>query len=466
MKKSTLSLAIGLLLACSTGMAKTQHLTLEQRMALLEERLEAAEMRAAKAEGQVKQLQTQQAAEIREIKTAQGNTPVNGQSTTESEKKNATSPNLLLSGYGDLKIYGDVEFNMDAESNHGLLAMTNADVNSDPTNEQWNLNGRILLGFDGMRKLDNGYFAGFSAQPLGDMHGSVNIDDAVFFFGKENDWKVKVGRFEAYDMFPLNQDTFVEYSGNTADDLYSDGYGYIYMLKEGRGRTDSGGNFLMSKTLDNWYFELNTLFKDGSDLYVDQRYHGAELENDKNVAYVRPVISWQDGPFSTAVAMETNLVNNAYGYRDDAGRWVDQSDRTGYGFTMTWDGLKADPEDGIVVNLNTAYLDAADETDFTSGVNALWRNAELGYIYAHNEIDEFNTSTFDAECENDCWITDPGEYDIHTVHASYLIPNVMKMKNFNIYLGAYASWVNASPKKGSDKNDDRYGGRVRFKYYF
>lgn len=49
MKKSTLSLAIGLLLACSTGMAKTQHLTLEQR-------LEAAEMRAAKAEGQVKQL--------------------------------------------------------------------------------------------------------------------------------------------------------------------------------------------------------------------------------------------------------------------------------------------------------------------------------------------------------------------------------------------------------------------------
>ena len=33
-------------------------------------------------------------------------------------------------------------------------------------------------------------FAGFSAQPLGDMHGSVNIDDAVFFFGKENDWKV------------------------------------------------------------------------------------------------------------------------------------------------------------------------------------------------------------------------------------------------------------------------------------
>lgn len=37
-------------------------------MALLEERLEAAEMRAAKAESQVKQLQTQQAAEIAKLR--------------------------------------------------------------------------------------------------------------------------------------------------------------------------------------------------------------------------------------------------------------------------------------------------------------------------------------------------------------------------------------------------------------
>lgn len=43
--------------------------------------------------------------------------------------------------------------------------------------------------------------------------GKMNLDDAVFFFGRENDWKIKVGRFEAYDMFPLNQDTFIEYSG-------------------------------------------------------------------------------------------------------------------------------------------------------------------------------------------------------------------------------------------------------------
>lgn len=93
-------------------------------------------MQAAKAKKQVKQLQTQQAAKIRKIKAAQGNTPVNKQTTAKSAKKNATSPNLLLSSYSNLKIYSNVKFNINAKSNHSLLAITNANVNSNPTNKQ------------------------------------------------------------------------------------------------------------------------------------------------------------------------------------------------------------------------------------------------------------------------------------------------------------------------------------------
>ncbi|MDA8478687.1 carbohydrate porin [Citrobacter sp. Awk 4] len=463
MKKSTLALAIGLLLVANNSFAKTQRMTLEQRLEQLESRLEAAENRAAKAETQLQQLQTQQTSEIREIKAAQGNTPVKGQTTEAEIKKNASTPNLLVSGYGDLKIYGDVEFNMDAESNHGLLAMTNANVDHDPTNEKWNINGRILLGFDGMRKLENGYYAGFSAQPLGDLSGSVNIDDSVFFFGKENDWKVKVGRFEAYDMFPLNQDTFIEHSGNTANDLYDDGSGYIYMMKEGRGRSDAGGNFLVSKQIDNWYFELNTLLEDGTSLYNDDDFHGRTMEQQKNVAYLRPVISWSQGAFSVAAAMESNVVNNAYGYTNEQGQFVDQSDRTGYGMTMTWNGLKTDADNGVVVNLNTAYLDASNEQDFTAGLNALWKRFELGYIYAHNKIDDFEG----VVCDDDCWINNEGTYDIHTLHASYQFANVMDMQNFNIYLGMYYSILDSDGDGiNGDDSDDRYGARVRFKYYF
>lgn len=36
-----------------------------------------------------------------------------------------------------------------------------------------------------MRKMDNGNFAGFSVQPLADLNGKMNLDDAVFFFGQE-----------------------------------------------------------------------------------------------------------------------------------------------------------------------------------------------------------------------------------------------------------------------------------------
>ena len=95
----------------------------------------------------------------------------------------------------------------------------------------------------------------------------------------------------------------------------------------------------------------------------------------------------------------------------------------------------------------------------------MWRNFELGYIYAHNTIDDYAGL---IKHDDDDWIYNEGTYDIHTIHASYLIPNVMNMKNFNIYLGAYYSMINSDNGNadGYTENDDRYGARVRFKYYF
>jgi len=265
MKKTTLAVAIGLLLVGNSALAKSAPLTVEQRLQLLEERLVSAENRALSAEREVQELKSQQTVDRKELKAVQENTVVRSETPKSETANNATAPALSLSGYGDLKIYGDVEFNMDAESKRGTLTK----LNEDNTTEQWDMDGRILIGFDGMRKLADGRFAGFSIQPLADMYGTMNLDDAYFHFGQENDWKVKVGRFEAFDMFPLNQDTFVEHSGNTANDLYTDGQGYIYMMKEGRGRSDAGGNFLLSKQIDNWYFELNSLIEDGSTLFAD-----------------------------------------------------------------------------------------------------------------------------------------------------------------------------------------------------
>ncbi|WP_430738897.1 carbohydrate porin [Klebsiella pneumoniae] len=44
------------------------------------------------------------------------------------------------------------------------------------------------------------------------------------------------------------------------------------------------------------------------------------------------------------------------------------------------------------------------------------------------------------------------------------LPNIMAMPNFNIYLGAYASWLDSTAAK-SGNPDERYGARVRFKYF-
>ena len=382
-------------------------LSLEERLAQMEQRLKATEARAASAEAEIKTLKGQQ------------------QATTVARAAPAT-PRLQLNDNGELKFYGDVEFNLDGASRTGSLTSVKTSANKSwapGEKERWDINGRILLGFDGRRNGDDGKYAGFSVQPLADMDGKMNLDDAVFF------------------------------------------YGYIYMMKEGRGRSSSGGNLLFSKTVDNWYFEVNTLVEDGSSLFVDQNYHGNALENRKNVVYVRPVAVWQSGAWSAAAAIESNLVNNAYGYQSQSGRWVDQSNRTGYGMTMSWNTLKSDPHDGAVVNLSTALLDAADETDFSAGINALWHRVELGYIYAHNKIDQFNMAGVNGECDGDCAILAPGRYDIHTVHTSWQLPNIMAMPNFNIYLGAYASWLDSTAAK-SGNPDERYGARVRFKYFF
>lgn len=366
---------------------------------------------------------------------------------------------------GTLKFYGDVEFNVDAASKKHQLTSVRTTAKKDfdaKDTDRWDVNGRILIGFDGLRELDNQNYAGFSAQPLADLSGKVNLDDAAFYFGHQNDWRIKIGRYEAYDMFPLGQDTFIEYSGNTANDLYSDGFGYIYMMKEGRGRSSDGGAIELTKYLGDFTFQVNAMIKDGTTLFDDNTYHGYKLHKDKNVIYLRPVISYQNGFVSAAAAVEHNLINNAYGYNDHNGKWLDQSKRTGYGLTTSWnsEGDFNKSTDGILVNTSVAYLDAEQEKDFTAGINSIWQGIGLGYIFAANDIKSFNPS-YKGEGE----IHAKGKYKLHTINASYLIPDVMELDNFDIYLGTYWSHLDRDKKQGGG-DDNRYGARVRFKYFF
>lgn len=143
------------------------------------------------------------------------------------------------------------------------------------------------------------------------------------------------------------------------------------------------------------------------------------------------------------------MISDAIVTKDD----ISVSDRMGYGLTTSW------TQDALVINANLARMDAEAETDTTLGANLLWHNAGLGYIYAINDISSANLSNTSADFGNMV-----GKHTINTVYASYKIPSVLDLSNFDIYLGAYWSQLNAD--SGEVDNIDRYGGRVRFKYFF
>lgn len=460
MKINFLAMTISLALIMPTMAQANNQLSIEQRLALLEERTLAAEKRAELAEQKAASLEKA----LQQNQTIQQSTPLR---ITENKPAPVSNTLITHTDYGKLKLYGDVEFNTDIASKKGQLTSINTQSGKNKDfgdYEKWGINGRLLIGLTGER-VSNQHYAGFNVQPLANIDGKMTLDDAAFYFGKKEHWQFKLGRYEAYDMFPLNQDTFIEYSGNTANDTYGDGFGYIYMMKEGRGRTNSGGSMMFNTQYNNWYFETNLLVEDGTHIFADKEYHGRQLENKKNVVYLRPVIAWNKDNFKIAAALESNIINNAYGYEDKTtGKFNNQSKRNGYGLTLGWDNLSQDHNHGVALNWSTAYLAASDETDFTTGANILWRRLQVGYIYAHNNIKSYALKT-DNNNQHDV-IFGPGKYDIHTLYSSYELPNILNMDNFKIYLGAYYSIIDGKDIEVKNSDKDRYGARARFKYFF
>ncbi|WP_148872639.1 carbohydrate porin, partial [Serratia marcescens] len=111
MNKTALAVAIGCLLVANSVTAKSTQLTVEQRLQLLEDRLISAEHRADKAEQEVKMLKAQQTTDRQELVEVQQRVEVKNEIPPAQTANNAAAPTLTLSGYGDLKVYGDVEIN-------------------------------------------------------------------------------------------------------------------------------------------------------------------------------------------------------------------------------------------------------------------------------------------------------------------------------------------------------------------
>lgn len=323
---------------------------------------------------------------------------------------------------GKLNIGGDVEYDVTADNYSERTSAPGA------TDSQ-TASGRILLDINGERVLSNGNFAGFKLNPMWGQQGDdKGADDAWFNFGVKNDWSVKLGHFEAYDLSPAGQDTYVV------------GYGdELYRAKQARGRTSDGGQIMFAKEAGEWHFEVSTQYGSDNGLYDDQETADTVTKN-KDPLLARPVVAWTGEQVSVAVGAEINLISDAY-VNTATGDSV--SDWTGYGATASF---KASDDLTLTVRGAFADLDEGDRYSFGPGVQ--YQNFYAAYLYGVNK-----DTTGAAESKT--------KYNV--AYASYKIPAVMGIDNFDMYVGA--SW-GSEKVDGVKENNDELGTRVRFKYFF
>lgn len=295
---------------------------------------------------------------------------------------------------GTFVIGGDVEFNNDYRNQE--TASTDTSI--------YDQGGRLLVGVSGMRDVGSNNYISANAQILLNMSGDVTADDAWIAMGAKEDWELKLGRFEAYNLFPAGQDTYLNHAAGV--DVYTTSYA--------RGRSDKGQiNF--SKSMDKVYFEVSANFMENTS------------SADTNAVFMRPVVAVSlTDALKLSAGAEVNLTSD----ENDA-----SNDFTGYGATLNY------AADDLSLNVSYAYrdFDSSTKEDTTYGANAQYKNAFIGYV--HGENDTGTTA------------------EVDTIYASYKFANVMDVEDLALYVGVYDSEV-----KDSDVADS--GARLRVKYIF
>jgi hypothetical protein len=309
----------------------------------------------------------------------------------------AQAGSSVTNDMGTFAISGDVEFNNDYQNTETAT--------TDKTN--YDQSGRLLVGVSGMRDVGADNYISANAQILLNMDGDVSADDAWVAMGAKEDWELKLGRFEAYNLFPAGQDTVLNHANNFD----------VYTASHARGRSDNGQiNF--SKTAGSAYFEVSANFMEKVD---------SGDAADDNAVFLRPVVAFS---LSDSLKLSAGGEFNMTADKDDAAQ-----DFTGYGATLNY------AAGDISVNLNYAAreFDTTDRDDTSYGVNAQYKNAFIGYV--HGEIDTATTA------------------EVDTIYASYKFANIMDVEDLALYLGA-----SSSEEKDTDNKDTSV--RLRVKYIF
>jgi hypothetical protein len=258
--------------------------------------------------------------------------------------------------------------------------------------------------------------------------GDHETGDLKLGFGMKDDWSITTGRFEAADLSPAGQDTYIAESGTT-----------MYRADYARGRTSNSGDaqVTFNKAMGAAAFELTAQSQENGDLVILRPVVTADLGHKVSMIVGLEV----------PVAGEDSVENtNLFGSQaKDSKDWI------GAGGALT---LQA--TDDLSLTVRAAYL-ADDRYDnlsidsYTAGLNAQYQNFFISALYGETDYDQLGDTT---ETQ---------------VYASYKIPAVMEIDNFDIYLGAGWSQADISSDfltSAESNKDDVVGARVRLKYIF
>jgi hypothetical protein len=285
----------------------------------------------------------------------------------------------------------------------------NANIEFDNTylnqNRGLSQSGRVELNAVG--KVSPQYFVAGKASFLAKRDGSTATDDMWVQFGSSAA-DLKLGRFEAADLFPIPRDALVLYANN-------DGQGFVYRANALRGRFGNASN-------GQGYFHAAGTANFGGGLSLELGVVETKAVDTKGI---RPVLTYADGPLTVKIGAE-------------ALKWgATARSETGVGVSGAYHFS------GFKPILNVAMVkNGLGQKQSTYGliVDTSF-GATVGYIHGTTELPA-------------------GDYKTDTVYAAYSMPL------FDIS-GASVTFAGSLSKAGGTNiSQDEKGVKVRVNYKF
>jgi hypothetical protein len=276
------------------------------------------------------------------------------------------------------------------------IEFDNAYLNNDRGLSQ---SGRVEL--NALGKVGSQYFVAGKASFLAKKDGTTATDDMWVQFGSAAA-DLKLGRFEAADLFPLPRDAIVLYAGAGV---------YRANLLRGRfGNASNGQGFFHAAGTGNF-----------GPLSVELGLVETKADDIKGI---RPVVTYAAGPLTLRLGIEA--VKFGSGDRE-----------TGIGFTGKYDLGGITP----IVNIATIKVGGDKSTTFGLIVDTAM-GATVGYIHGQSE----NSPSSD--------------YKTDTFYAAYQMP-LFDIKDASVtFAGSFSKGA------GSNTAPDEKGLKVRFNYTF